>query len=112
MIIKIVLGFALLVMAGYSVSQYRRSMLASVLIMVASINGLLLVFIPELATQAANAVGVGRGVDLIFYILSLAAMIAIFNLHLRLREHAELTTKLARYIAVELADLQDKTKFR
>ena len=63
--------------------------------------GLLFVFalLPELSTDIAHLVGIGRGVDLAIYIAILFLLSLTFNLYLGQREQAELTAQLARTIA-------------
>jgi hypothetical protein len=84
----------------YAFGQRRRSGPLSYGIMAACAAGAVLVVFPDLSTRVANAVGVGRGADLIFYIFMLIVFAAIANLHLRMRAHAEVVTLLARELAL------------
>lgn len=97
---------ALLVLAGlllYAFGQRRRSAPLAYGIMVTAAAGAVLVVLPDLTTAVANAVGIGRGADLIFYLFMLIAFAAIANLHLRMRAQAEVVTLLAREIALATA---------
>jgi hypothetical protein len=103
---------ALLVLAGlllYAFGQRRRSAPLSYGIMVTAAIGAVLVVFPDLTTAVANAVGIGRGADLIFYLFMLIAFAAIANLHLRMRAQAEVVTLLAREIALATARSPDGT---
>jgi hypothetical protein len=99
-IIQPILISGLLGLLLYAVLQYRRSRLLSAAMVVVSLSGILLVMSPQTTDVLAHAVGVGRGTDLIVYCFILVALIAIFNLHLRLRAASEVTTALARAIAL------------
>jgi hypothetical protein len=62
--------------------------------------GFTAVIFPNLTQEIADIVGVGRGADLIFYLFILMSMIAIFNLHLRLRATMDSITDLTRELAI------------
>ena len=60
---------------------------------------------PALLTQVANLVGVGRGTDLVLYIVSVAFGFYVVNQYLRGQDAREELHRLARRIAVvEAAD--------
>lgn len=99
MIKPILLALLLLLMA-YSISQLGRSKLVASFILFCCVVGIVFVVVPSWSTTVANAVGVGRGADLIIYILSIVALAAIFNLHLKLRKASEVQTELARKLAI------------
>jgi hypothetical protein len=84
----------------YAFGQRRRSGPLSYGIIVIAAVGALFVAFPALSTSMAQAVGVGRGADLILYVFMLIVFAAIANLHLRMRAHAEVTTLLARELAL------------
>ena len=59
--------------------------------------------LPRLTTQVANAVGVGRGADLLLYALVIAFLL---NVHSSFRRKASLErqiTRLARRVAIDAA---------
>ncbi len=67
---------------------------------------LLLVFLvlfPEISNWIAKEVGVGRGVDLLFYLSHLFLLLLIVALWRRLNILSETVTKLARDLALEKA---------
>jgi hypothetical protein len=87
----------------YAFGQRRRSGPLSYGIMLAAAGGIVLVIFPGLSTAVANAVGVGRGTDLVLYVFMLIVFAGIANLHLRMRAQAEVVTLLAREIALATA---------
>jgi hypothetical protein len=62
--------------------------------------GLYFVWVPKHSTRLAELVGVGRGVDLIFYVWVCISLILLLSLHLKLRMQMELITVLARKLAL------------
>lgn len=103
MIIQFVLLAGLIGTFAYALSQHRRSRWLSTALMVISIVGATFVLLPDLTNEIANAVGVGRGADLVLYCFVLISFFAIFNIHLRLRASAGTTTQLARALAITSA---------
>jgi hypothetical protein len=101
MIIQIALLTTLVLIAVYAFGQRKRSGLVSYAILAATLVGAMLVLFPNMSTNIANTVGVGRGADLVTYLFLMIFFAAIFNIHLRLRSNAELLTRLAREISLQ-----------
>jgi hypothetical protein len=59
---------------------------------------------PDLVTAVANAVGVGRGTDLVLYVFVLAAMFIWIGLYRRLHELEGRYAELVRSIALDRAE--------
>lgn len=61
--------------------------------------GVVAIIVPSLVTKVANAVGVGRGADLLLYVLTVAFLLVSFRLYQRLteleRRYVELVRKQA-----------------
>ncbi len=55
---------------------------------------------PELTTAAANAVGVGRGSDLLLYMLTAVFLFAVVSIYLKFRDLESQMTALARRLAI------------
>ena len=111
MMIQAILVFTLAALFAYALSQRRRSTLVSFVIMGSSVGGGVLVIFPDAANVVAHELGIGRGADLIFYVFTLIALAAIFNLHLRLLAASEVSTELARAIALLSARAPRETHF-
>jgi hypothetical protein len=95
--------FLSLLLAGillYAWTEYRRSPVIALSAVLAACVGLYFVWLPTHATLLAEAVGVGRGVDLVIYVWVVISLLIFFNLHLKLRSQMELITDLAREIAL------------
>jgi hypothetical protein len=100
MIAQFILSILLAGIVVYAWSEYARSPAVAVLTLLVASAGLYFVWMPEHSTQLAEAVGIGRGVDLLLYIWVCLSLIVLLNLHLKLRTQMELITALARKIAL------------
>jgi small membrane protein len=100
MIAQLIFSILLAGIVVYAWSEYARSPVVAVLTLLVASAGLYFVWMPEHSTQLAEAVGIGRGVDLILYIWVCLSLIVLLNLHLKLRTQMELITALARKIAL------------
>jgi hypothetical protein len=100
MIAQFILSVLLAGIVVYAWSEYARSPAVAVLTLLVASAGLYFVWMPEHSTQLAEAVGIGRGVDLILYIWVCLSLIVLLNLHLKLRTQMESITTLARKIAL------------
>lgn len=98
--IKILLTLALLSYFAYAQFQRSTSGIVGALTAISSLVGLVLVWNPELSTIVANAAGVGRGADLIFYVFIAAAGFISLYLHLRIETSNRMITDLARAAAL------------
>jgi hypothetical protein len=87
----------------YAWMQYRKAPAISFVAMLIGIVGLYFVAIPEHATRLAEWAGIGRGVDLVFYVWNALSLIILLNLHLKLRAQTEIITALARAVAMAQA---------
>jgi hypothetical protein len=62
-----------------------------------------LVLFPDVSNYAAHHLGVGRGVDLLFYLSHLFLLLLIVSLWRRMAGLADTVTKLSRRFAIETA---------
>ena len=108
MIVQIVLVFAALaalayfVRSGQNVGIRASKRLAFGLFVVVNIYAVLR---PEDVTTLARFLGVGRGTDLVVYLLVVAFVFGMLNSYLRDREISQHLTNLARQIAIRDAEL-------
>jgi hypothetical protein len=63
---------------------------------------------PELTTRLANLVGVGRGADLLLYVLTAVFLYVVVGFYLRFRDVERQVTVLARRLALDEAQLRHK----
>ena len=107
MIAQLFLSVLLGLTGLYAWVASRRSPQISALVAAAAAAGLYFVWLPAHATWIAEAVGIGRGVDLILYVWVVISLLAILNLHLTLRAQLEFITVLTRRIAIAEAERSD-----
>lgn len=65
---------------------------------------------PEKSNDIAHMLGVGRGADLLLYILTLAFIFVSLNFYLQIKEEQNKNVKLARKIAIIEANQVEKSK--
>jgi hypothetical protein len=80
----------------------RLIMVALVAVAIASILN------PELTTKAANMVGVGRGTDLLLYVLTAVFIYVVVGFYLKFRDVERQVTVLARRLALDEARLRQQ----
>lgn len=59
---------------------------------------------PDLTTQVAQALGIGRGADLVLYALALAFLAALFYFYRKSRQLEADITRVVRHLALENAE--------
>lgn len=103
MIIKVLLiagalalGYLLLRQPGAGRTLALRRLLGLAVLAV----GIAAVLFPLAVTEVANAVGVGRGTDLVLYILVMVFLFTTVSLYQRLHEMERALTTLARRLAM------------
>lgn len=106
MIIKLIL-IAALGLAALMLIRGRRSALRLLmrrsLTMGAILAGIVTVIFPDLTTRVAQLVGVGRGTDLVLYLLCVVFLFVTVALYLRLNEVHDRYVELARRLALHEA---------
>jgi small membrane protein len=98
--IRILLTVGLLVFLVYGISQRGKSGFVFYATLAIGAAGLFFVWMPEQANDLAYLLGVGRGADLILYCWILTSLIMALNLHVLIRENQQVTTELARQLAL------------
>ena len=68
------------------------------------------VLFPAHVTWAANLVGIGRGADLVLYLLIVAFVFGMLNTYLRFRGTSQQITELARAVALREAELVNQQR--
>lgn len=107
MIIKILL-IAALAAAAVILVRGRRTALSLLvrraLMLAAIVAGVVAVILPDTVTDVAQFVGVGRGTDLVLYLLVVVFLFTTIGLYLRLSEMHDRYVELARQLALHEAD--------
>ena len=81
----------------------RRLAIRRIVLLLATIAGIVAIAFPELVNSLANSVGVGRGTDLVLYALVVAFLSFTVTTYLRFRDLETNYTRLARRMALNEA---------
>jgi hypothetical protein len=100
MIIKILLISVLGVLALFAAFQRVTSQMVRIAVLIGLAIGGYFVWLPEQANEMAEALGVGRGADLLMYVWVLVTLAVILVLYLKIIETNRMNTRLARTIAL------------
>lgn len=96
-----IVAFALLALRGSRRAIHKVLWRAYVLVVV--VAAVLSILFPDSLTKAAELVGVGRGADLLLYVLVVTFMLVSVVLFRRIAELERRYTQLARSVAVSSA---------
>lgn len=94
--IQVILFFGLLLISAYVYKKFRNSIVDAVAMGLFILAGATLVIFPDITSSLAHALGVGRGVDLIFYFCILFFIFIILKLYARIRRLEQMMTKVIR----------------
>jgi small membrane protein len=89
-------AFVLLVYLAYFRSKLTDRLVALVLLSVSWLS----ILLPEYTTTIANALGVGRGADLILYCFGVFTAFALVLLYTRVTAQSQQITELVRHLAI------------
>jgi hypothetical protein len=99
-IIQLVLSAGLAFALLYAYLQRRKSRAVSLGIMLVSAAGILAVLAPGASTAVAQAVGVGRGADLVVYCWIVITLLVSVNLQFKILRLQNNLTVLTREVAL------------
>lgn len=104
--IKIVLGVGLFVVVVSAIrnrNTMRFRAWKKLMFAFFALLAIAFVVFPDISNDMAQAVGVGRGADLLLYLLVVAFLFVSVNTYLKFRDYDDVITKLARRLAIEEA---------
>jgi len=111
MLIQIILIVALVAIAFYlmrATPSARHLAVRRMLVFLAVIGGIVVTLSPGLLTSVANAVGIGRGTDLLLYGFIVAFLLYVVTDFKRSTQLSRANTQLARKLTLTEARLQDE----
>lgn len=113
MLIKVILiaatsGVLLLLLQRRGAARTRASKRLILLALVAV--AVLSILYPDLTTRAAHLVGVGRGTDLLLYVLTAVFLYVVVGFYLKFKDVERQITVLARRLALDEAAARPKTE--
>jgi len=109
--ILLVIVFALLLMRVLvSPNSSRIKAWKKIIACLFAVFAVVAVLFPEILDDVAHEVGVGRGADLLLYLLCVAFLSYVLNQYLRTKDDEYQIHKLARKIALLEAELKTKAE--
>lgn len=106
--IRILLTVLLSLGLVFAMREWKQSRVLFTATLALTLGGIALVWFDGTATAIANALGVGRGADLVLYVSAAISFVLVVSLLLRIKRLQEQLTQLARAVAlanpVQLAD--------
>ena len=108
---QLVLVVALVLIGAYlllSKPGPRHLAVRRVIMLISILAGVTVIIWPGLLTQLARLAGVGRGVDLLFYLALVAGLLYVVNEYKRSVMLARANTHLARELVLTEARLTDR----
>ena len=106
MLIRVILLSALAAIAYFAFLRRRSAPIHIIVVMLLIAGAATLVIVPELSTMMAEAVGVGRGVDLVTYIVELGLFFIVIHYFTKFVEINSQITRLTREVALLRAELE------
>ncbi len=113
MVIKLILVLAvvaLLVLFVRSRPGVRLQAGKRVGVVVFALSNIYAILRPEDVSAVANALGVGRGTDLVLYALVIAFLLGMLNFYIRFKESDRRFTELARTVALREAEVVNRER--
>jgi len=79
-------------------------------VVVFALSNIYAILRPEDVSAVANALGVGRGTDLVLYALVIAFLLGMLNFYIRFKESDRRFTELARTVALREAEVVNRER--
>lgn len=83
----------------YSIKIISNGLFYGYIIFILCCLAIMTVIFPEIAGYLANALGVGRGADLLLYLSFMIGLLLMLAIHVKITNLNKKITDLARYIA-------------
>ena len=99
-ILVIFIASALVIKTIGGSRSHKTKAWKKLLLLLLAIFMVIAVLWPDITNKLAKLVGVGRGADLLLYLLSISFIIYVLNSYLRQQEQVDQTFRLARKIAI------------
>lgn len=103
MLIKLVLAVPLLLLALFFLTRLRNQIFYRLFFIAVAATGVFFVLNPNVTTDLAHKLGVGRGTDLILYLSVIFFFMFSMLIYSKLRKIESVQTNLARHIAISNA---------
>lgn len=102
--IQILLITVIVLIAVYFFIRLHNSILDILLLLLMVSTGIIFIIFPDTTTAIAHKLGVGRGVDLVFYLSIVIFWFIIIKLYTRIRKLEKIVTDVVRKDTLSEAD--------
>jgi hypothetical protein len=106
--VQFILIVLLLIVIYVYFSRLRSGLLDRLAVLLFAAVGIVMTVVPDLTTRIANLIGVGRGVDLFFYLSILGLAFMCLLLYSKIRDLESTITDLTRAVAIKKANPPDE----
>ncbi len=103
MVIQAILFILLCVAAAIYCKYFSHHLAGRLLVLATGCVLFIFILFPPLAHRAAWLLGVGRGVDLIFYLAHAFLLILVGMLYIKQKKQQRIITELVRQLSIELS---------
>lgn len=103
MLIQPLLILSVLAIAALAFLRFRTDLIERLLIVLFSGCAILFIHFPAWTTWIANRIGVGRGADLLLYLLTVIVLFFFLLVYIRFLRQERGHTALIRYLAIQFA---------
>jgi hypothetical protein len=113
MLIKLLLVFFVFLIAVYflnAANHARTQAWKKILFTLLVVFMIVAIISPNITNDIAHAVGVGRGADLLLYMLAVSFIFLVINSYMKFKEYEDRLNKLARHVAIAEAQEHDGHK--
>lgn len=107
--IKILLALPLLILILYFLTRLNDKTVYRVSLILIASAGIGLILFPNASNIIANALGVGRGTDLVFYVGAIIFFIALLVFYSKLKRIERTQTEIIRQMAIDQSKQPDQT---
>src|SRR5581483_4196965 len=107
-LVVVILGIMVWFLGNRTTHQVRAWQRLGLLLL--TLIGVIVVISPDTSNKVAHKLGVGRGADLLLYLLTLAFIFMTLNLYLKNKEDQKRIVALARKLALIEAQLRLKNR--
>ena len=107
---QIILIVAIVFLFSLYMIYFKNRLVIRLLMMVIFSSGLILTISPNISSKIANQLGIGRGVDLIFYISIVFGLLGFIVLYSKYRKMEIMLTELIRKETIRTASEPEDRK--
>lgn len=107
-LIQLFLVFGIILLWGLYARFFKNKIINNIVFVLLFLSGIVAVIFPELSNKVANFVGVGRGADLLTYLMVLVFYASFYFLYSKIEKVESHQTEIIRQLAIRDAQFLKK----